>query len=271
MKNLKWSLLHVPVVSVLLFVTIITAAPMTVSDNLYLTKVKTAMGALYPRPVSAAKPVLSEEATSIPAPITPTTVSSGTSGTPTSTKAVSVATQAKTNSSTTTTKQTTTPSSRSSSALTPTPASSQTSTKSSTQTSTQTSTQSTTQTSPQTSKASAIIATAKQYIGVNYVYGGTTPSGFDCSGFVQYVFAKQGVSLPRVSRDQYKLGTAVSFSNLKAGDLVFFSLAKNGTVDHEGIYVGNGQFINASSSKGVTIYTLGSYWQSAFLGARRVL
>ena len=267
MKNLKWSLLHVPVVSVLLFVTIITAAPMTVSDNLYLTKVKTAMGALYPRPVSAAEPVLSEEATSIPAPITPTTVSSGTSGTPTSTKAVSVATQAKTNSSTTTTKQTTTPSSRSSSALTPTPASSQTSTKSSPQTSNQASAQSTTQ----TSKASTVIATAKQYIGVNYVYGGTTPSGFDCSGFVQYVFAKQEVSLPRVSRDQYKLGTSVSYSNLKAGDLVFFSLAKNGIVDHVGIYVGNGQFINASSSKGVTIYTLGSYWQSAFLGARRVL
>ena len=122
-----------------------------------------------------------------------------------------------------------------------------------------------------TSKASAIIATGKQYIGVKYVYGGTTPSGFDCSGFTQYVFAKNGVSLPRVSRDQYQVGTSVSFSNLNAGDLVFFSLAKNGVVDHEGIYVGNGQFINASSSKGVTIYTLGTYWKSAFVGAKRVL
>ncbi|AET67150.1 cell wall-associated hydrolase, invasion-associated protein [Desulfosporosinus orientis DSM 765] len=121
------------------------------------------------------------------------------------------------------------------------------------------------------SKASSVIATAKQYIGVKYVYGGTTPSGFDCSGFVQYVFSKNGISLPRVSRDQYKTGTSVSFSSLQPGDLVFFSLAKNGIVDHVGIYVGNGQFINASSSKGVTIYTLGSYWQSAYLGARRVL
>ena len=121
------------------------------------------------------------------------------------------------------------------------------------------------------SKANAIIATANQYIGVKYVYGGTTPSGFDCSGFTQYVFAKNGLSLPRVSRDQYKLGTSVSFSNLKAGDLIFFSLAKNGVIDHVGISVGNGQFINASSSKGVTIYTLGTYWKSAFVGAKRVL
>lgn len=121
------------------------------------------------------------------------------------------------------------------------------------------------------SKASAVIATGKQYIGVNYVYGGTTPSGFDCSGFTQYVFAKNGINLPRVSRDQFKVGTSVSFNNLQAGDLVFFSLAKNGVVDHVGIYVGNSQFLNASSSKGVTIYTLGAYWKSAFVGAKRVL
>jgi len=125
--------------------------------------------------------------------------------------------------------------------------------------------------STQPSKAGAIIATAKQYIGVNYVFGGTTPSGFDCSGFTQYVFAKNGIHLPRVSRDQYQLGTSVSFNNLQAGDLVFFSFAKNGVVDHEGIYVGNGQFINASSSKGVTIYELGTYWKSVYVGARHVL
>ena len=125
--------------------------------------------------------------------------------------------------------------------------------------------------STQPSKAGAIIATAKQYIGVNYVFGGTTPSGFDCSGFTQYVFAKNGIHLPRVSRDQYQLGTSVSFNNLQAGDLVFFSFAKNGVVDHEGIYVGNGQFINASSSKGVTIYELGTYWKSVYVGARHVI
>ena len=63
----------------------------------------------------------------------------------------------------------------------------------------------------------------------------------------------------------------LSFSNLKSGDLVFFSLAKNEVVNHEGIYVGNNQFINAASSKGVTINTLEPYWQSAYVGAKRVL
>jgi len=130
---------------------------------------------------------------------------------------------------------------------------------------------STTTTTKPASKAGAVIATGKQYIGVKYVYGGTTPAGFDCSGFTQYVFAKNGVNLPRVSRDQFKVGMSVSFNNLRSGDLVFFSLAKNGVIDHVGIYVGNGQFINASSSKGVTIYTLGNYWKSAYVGAKRVL
>ena len=189
------------------------------------------MGDLYPKAIQTAESVAPEEAKSTPEPETSPTT----------------AAPAKTNSPAAPTKQVRTQPSRSSSALTP-PLS-----------------------STKTSKASAIIATGKQYIGVKYVYGGTTPSGFDCSGFVQYVFAKNGITLPRVSRDQYQVGTSVSFSNLKAGDLVFFSVAKNGAVDHMGIYVGNGQFINASSSKGVTIYTLGTYWKSTFVGAKRVL
>lgn len=122
-----------------------------------------------------------------------------------------------------------------------------------------------------TSKASAIIATAKKYIGVKYVWGGTTPSGFDCSGYTQYVFKQHGISLPRVSRDQYNVGTSVSLSNLKPGDLVFFSLDSDKVIDHVGIFIGNGQFINASSSKGVAIYTLGDYWKSHYIGAKRVL
>ena len=120
-------------------------------------------------------------------------------------------------------------------------------------------------------KADKIIATAKKYIGVPYLWGGTTPSGFDCSGFVQYVFKAHGISLPRVSRDQYTAGYAVSKSNLKPGDLVFFNTSGSG-VSHLGIYLGNNQFIHASTSKGVVITSLTStYWSSRYIGARRVL
>lgn len=128
-----------------------------------------------------------------------------------------------------------------------------------------------TTTTSTSSKAAAIISTAKKYMGVKYVWGGTTPSGFDCSGFTQYVFAQQGISLPRISGDQYSQGRSVSMSNLQPGDLIFFSLDGDKIIDHVGIYTGNGQFINASSSKGVTIYSLGSYWKSHYIGAKRVL
>lgn len=127
-------------------------------------------------------------------------------------------------------------------------------------------------TQPRQEKVNAIISTAKKYMDVPYLWGGTSPAtGFDCSGYVQYVFAKNGISLPRVSRDQYTVGTPVAFNNLQPGDLVFFSMAKNGYVDHDGIYIGNGQFINSSSSKGVTVYNLGPYWKSVYVGAKRVL
>ncbi|MBZ9686899.1 NlpC/P60 family protein [Clostridium estertheticum] len=89
--------------------------------------------------------------------------------------------------------------------------------------------------------SNSVLAYASTFLGVPYVWGGTSPSGFDCSGFTQYVFAHFGVNLPRVSEDQQNVGTLVSRDNLQPGDLVFFGTPAH----HVGIYVGNGNMINA--------------------------
>ncbi|MCJ8015180.1 C40 family peptidase [Paenibacillus sp. KQZ6P-2] len=108
-------------------------------------------------------------------------------------------------------------------------------------------------------------------IGVSYKTGGTTTSGFDCSGYTQYVYKKLGISIPRQSSAQYKKGTSVSKSNLKPGDLVFFNTTGAG-VSHVGVYVGNGQFAHSSSSKGVTISKLSnSYFAPRYVGAKRIM
>lgn len=123
-----------------------------------------------------------------------------------------------------------------------------------------------------TGKAQKIIATAKQYMGVPYVWGGTSPSGFDCSGLVYYTFRQHGIYLNRTAQTQYQHGTYVSKSNLKPGDLVFFQNTYKVGISHVGIYIGDGQFIHASSSQGVTIsYLSNSYWASHYYGARRIL
>ena len=110
------------------------------------------------------------------------------------------------------------------------------------------------------SKTGELVAYAKQYLGSRYVYGGTTPSGFDCSGFVMYVYKQFGVSLPHSSSAQSKKGTKVEKANLQQGDIVFFSDYKTHKgIGHCGIYIGNNQFIHASTEKtGVITSSLNS-------------
>lgn len=129
---------------------------------------------------------------------------------------------------------------------------------------------------PQVSRGSnyyarRIIQSSFQYIGVPYVFGGTTPNGFDCSGFTRYVFANAGISLPRTADAQYEMGTPVSYDDLAPGDLVFFSTYTYGA-SHVGIYIGDSKFIDASTSRGVVVDSLNNgYWSSTYIGARRVI
>lgn len=118
---------------------------------------------------------------------------------------------------------------------------------------------------------SKLVAQASKYIGTRYVYGGTSPSGFDCSGLVQYSMRKLGVSLPRSSGAQYGCGTSVSRNNLKPGDLVFFS--RGGGISHVAIYAGNGQVIHAPrAGKTVCYQSLNSLATALhYVGAKRVL
>ncbi|WP_273061827.1 C40 family peptidase [Colibacter massiliensis] len=115
-----------------------------------------------------------------------------------------------------------------------------------------------------------VVSQAYQYLGVPYVFGGNTPNGFDCSGFTKYVFAHSGVTLPRMADEQYRLGAAVSKRDLIPGDLVFFTTYESG-ISHTGIYVGNNQFISATSSSGIHVDSLNSeYWRSRYVGAKRI-
>ena len=116
-----------------------------------------------------------------------------------------------------------------------------------------------------------ILKTAAQYKGVPYVFGGTTPRGFDCSGYVQYVFAKHGIRLTRTADTQAREGKFVSKKNLKPGDLVFFTTYEPGA-SHVGIYAGNNLFWNATSSRGIMLSNLtDSYWGPRYCTARRIL
>ena len=101
-------------------------------------------------------------------------------------------------------------------------------------------------------RAARVLSSADQYVGVKYTWGGNTPqTGFDCSGFTKFVFAKQGIDLPRTSRDQAKVGTAVArdFSQMVPGDLMFFAEPGEG-ISHVAIYAGNGEIIHSSEGYG---------------------
>jgi cell wall-associated NlpC family hydrolase len=117
---------------------------------------------------------------------------------------------------------------------------------------------------------SAMLATALELRGTPYRNGGSDPSGFDCSGFVQWVFAQHGTRLPREVKDQFGAGSLIDRDEVKAGDLVFFQTVTQGP-SHVGIALGNGEFVHAPSSRGVVRvekYTSG-YWDQRWLGARR--
>ncbi|HTX56851.1 MAG TPA: C40 family peptidase [Candidatus Acidoferrales bacterium] len=118
--------------------------------------------------------------------------------------------------------------------------------------------------------AAALTRSALKFLGVPYVFGGTTSSGFDCSGYVQHVFAMLGISLPRTADAQYDAGHRI-VGGMRPGDLVFFQTYAAGA-SHVGIYLGKGKFVHASSSQGVMISSLhDSYWAARFIGAKRFI
>lgn len=140
-------------------------------------------------------------------------------------------------------------------------------TQTTTETNTNTTASNTSITETTSSTGSSVVSYAKQFLGCKYVYGGTTTSGFDCSGFTQFVYKHFGVTLNRTAAAQYSNGTAVT--DLQAGDLVMFG--KSG-INHVGIYIGGNTFIHAANpSRGVTTDTLASgYYKTNYVGARRI-
>jgi peptidoglycan DL-endopeptidase CwlO len=116
-------------------------------------------------------------------------------------------------------------------------------------------------------RQATVVRFARRFIGVPYVYGGTSPrTGFDCSGFTRFVYAHFGIVLPHYSGAQFGMGRRVSRAGLRPGDLVFFD-----GLGHVGMYVGNGRFIHAPhTGTRVRIQTLAGWYSSRFVGARRL-
>ena len=130
----------------------------------------------------------------------------------------------------------------------------------------------TTTSSAGTATGSAIVSKAKSYIGCSYVYGGSSPSGFDCSGFTSYIYKQFGISINRTAQAQYSNGGSVSRANLQLGDLIMFGPSAN-SINHVGIYIGGGMIVHAANpSRGVTTDTINSgYYNNNYVGARRVI
>lgn len=113
-----------------------------------------------------------------------------------------------------------------------------------------------------------LVKVGKSLVGTPYRFGGTTKKGFDCSGFIGYVFKSNGKTSPRTAADMWKAGKKVNKPAI--GDLVFFQTYKKGP-SHVGIYIGNNKFVHASSSKGVTVTSMSnSYFKKRYLGAKQL-
>lgn len=120
-------------------------------------------------------------------------------------------------------------------------------------------------------KVRSILRAAYSVLGTPYVFGGTSPYGFDCSGFTKYAFGRAGIYLPRMADEQFYHGKRVSLKNLRAGDLLFYTTYEPGA-SHVGIYLGDGKFIHAGSSTGVAVASaFTGYWGARYYGACRVL
>lgn len=115
-------------------------------------------------------------------------------------------------------------------------------------------------------KINSIIKTGINYIGTPYLWGGCSAGGFDCSGFIQFIYAENNITIPRTTTKM--LNSLKSVNNLIKGDIILFDM-RNG-FQHAGIYIGGNEFIHASSSQGVTISTLSSYWKPFIIDYKRV-
>ena len=124
------------------------------------------------------------------------------------------------------------------------------------------------------SKEDEILETAKEFLGVKYVWAANGPSSFDCSGFTKYVFEKHGVTIPRYSGHQANVGTKVAYNELEKGDLVFFDTDKKGKVNHVGIFLGDNKFIHASSGGKkvmITSFIHKTFYKNRFLHGQRIV